>query len=463
MLYSVSGGEQCPWRLTYVPDKFLFNGTPISTSANTSEKYLSRNYSPDDLKFLEKLGVKEMSEVTFFSELRTMFKDPKGDFKNKSDAWHSHLADILIRFGKSYQSQLLDLPLVPLENGTWAAATGNDIVFPATKAEFELPTGLRLLVVDSKAMKDPMRRKLFTILGVGDLKQGPVVRHIQELHSTGTYMTAISSSALLSQIKFLYTTGWRNPSFERFWLTSESGQRLVGSELYQESEKPFSATYFFGKHRKKFPFLDQSYLKAPSKGTTYETWTDWLEHKMDVATMPRLVQTTAERGYKLSDDFEWIIKNFPSSEVLLLLRDNWEEYGQYLETAFKPPNERLTQKYEPSKLAVSACHLKHKLGSMLVLDTNGNRSRLDSTFLPSKELMVASQDGVPFVDVLDPDDPRWQKFEILGVKIKVDVDVYLRCLKNLATEKSNDRERVERLFDTLQSRSEVKSEATTIK
>lgn len=62
-----------------------------------------------------------------------------------------------------------------------------------------------------------------------------------------------------------------------------------------------------------------------------DSWAIWLEKKMEVATMPRLVKDMADGGFDLSDDFAFIIKNFPSSDALLLFRDNWSEYSKYMD------------------------------------------------------------------------------------------------------------------------------------
>jgi hypothetical protein len=85
---------------------------------------------------------------------------------------------------------------------------------------------------------------------------------------------------------------------------------------------------------------------------------------------------------------------------------------------------------------------------------NGKKCRSDTTFLPSRELLVASRDVVSFVDIADADNSRWQLLEKLGVSIKVDVSVYLCCLEKLALEQSNDHMKIARLFDTLQLRSD---------
>lgn len=47
--------------------------------------------------------------------------------------------------------------------------------------------------------------------------------------------------------------------------------------------------------------------------------------------MPKLISRTENRGFKIHEDFEWIIKNFPSRDVLRLLRDNWDLYSPFFD------------------------------------------------------------------------------------------------------------------------------------
>ena len=434
----------------------------MTMSPQTSHRCLSARYVEPDLQYLTVIAVKEMSEFAFFYELKTLLINCPENIKAKSTAWHSHLATLLMRLSPIYSSQLGDLALVPLTDGSLVAANGRQILFPANKAEFELPGGLELSVVDSGAASDPERRKLFRFMGVGDLEQEPVVRHIEVLHAKPN-SSSIPHVALVSQIKFLYAVGWRNPAFQKLWFTSESGQRFRGSQLYQDSSKPHSATKFFGAHRSKFRFIHKDYLAA--EGANRDGWITWLETVMDVATMPRLIQATQDKGFKLSDDFEFIIKHSPSSNVLLLLRDNWEEYSNFLnpDQAKKWDGQALMSGHDSSKGIACAINLKHKLGSLLVTCTNGKKHRLDTTFIPSKELLVASQEDVPFVDIPDANDLSWQVLEALGVSIKVDILFYLRSLERLASEGSDDDIRISELLNMIQLRCDDEDEASTTK
>jgi hypothetical protein len=461
ILLSQAGTFVAPKDLTYVPEEFTFNGAPMTISARNSKRYLSASYLQSDMQYLKILKVTEMDRPAFFSELTSLIENAGVEFKKKSDAWHSHLASILTTFPQSYSSQLAKLALVPLSDGSWVSSGGRQILFPSTQSEFELPGGLELSVVLNRAASDPASQKFFKFLGVGDLAEEPIVRHIGDLHSNGRASShLLSRPALISQIQFLYSVAWKNPRCQHFWFSSESGQRLLGSQLYQDSTRPFSASYFFAvKHRGRFQFIHKDY--AMKKGDERGGWNRWLEEKMGVATMPRLVQMTNDGCFKLSEDFEFIIKNFPSSEVLLLLRENWAEYSKYFDSDRVQEaieDQTIRQKFNLLEFPSCLRTLKDKLGSMLVTCTTGKKYRLDNTFLPTEELVLASQDGVPFVDIPNADDSRWEMLKTLGVSIKVDVSFYLRCLERLANSGSDDVIRAEKLLNTIQARCDTEFE-----
>jgi hypothetical protein len=149
--------------------------------------------------------------------------------------------------------------------------------------------------------------------------------------------------------------------------------------------------------------------------------------------------------------------------VLLLLRENWEEYSSFLDPdqMNQSTKDDLMLKYNSAKFDTSAGLLRQILGSMLVVCTTGKRHRLDTTFIPSRDLLVAAQDGVDFVEIPNPDNAKWGMLKILGVSTKMDVSFYLRCLDRLQGSKNGVQ--VAKLFDTIQFRCNDDDEKATVK
>ncbi|CZS90250.1 uncharacterized protein RAG0_01389 [Rhynchosporium agropyri] len=390
LLYSHSEELVAGKQLSYVPDEYIFEGAPLTISSSTSPRYLSGRYLNEYMKYLEVVGVGRITEATFYLELTAMLQSSAGEFRRKCDAWQSHLAGILTRMSPGFHFRLPGLAIVPLSDGTWTNAQGQFILFPAFKNQFAVPGGLDLRVVDSNAAADPRRRNLFKLMGIGELEKAPVLQHVEDLHRFASVSRGhISSQALISQIEFLYAEQYQNPNCHRFWFTTESGKRLHGSQLYQHSTRPHSATGYFANSKGKFQFLHKDYLAFGGQGIN--AWYSWLEDKMQVATIPRLVELTTDRGFKLSEDFDKFFD--PDQER------KWSQ----------DPSMKV---YDTSEYLRSVTKLRQKLGAMLVQCEDGQSRRLDKTYLPCRELRVASH-KLPFLEVPDPDDHAWKSFEIL--------------------------------------------------
>lgn len=407
LIYAHSGDLVAPSQLSNVPNEYVYDGDPLTISSSTSTRYLSSRYLSQDVEYLKIMGVTEMTEATFYSELTSMLKSSTTEFRSKPKEWHSHLAGVLTRLSPEFSYRLPNLPIVPLSNFTWIPAFGKFILFPASDNSFVLPGGLELLVVESIAAADPKRRKLFKVMGVGELEQAPIIQHVQELHRDGRVSRDhVTREALISQIEFLYDHQYANATCQRFWFTAESGKRFHGSQLYQHSTRPHSATQYLSKSNK-FQFLHKDYLVAGGK--SMKAWSAWLEERMQVSTIPRLVELTTDGGFKFSEDFEYIIKTHKSSDVMLLLRAHWSEYCKFFdpEQARRWSEDPSMRMYTSNQYINSVTRLRQKLGAMLVDCTDGKTHRLDTTYLPCRDLQALSQD-VPFVDIPEPDHPAWK-------------------------------------------------------
>lgn len=119
--------------------------------------------------------------------------------------------------------------------------------------------------------------------------------------------------------------------------------------------------------------------------------------------------------------------------------------------------------YSSCQYTSSAVRLKQKLGAMLVTSKDGKIHLLDSTYLPCRELLAATDD-LPFVDITDPDYANWKEFQTLGVYVKVDIEFHLRNLEKLSKSKSEKVwDRVQPLLETIQYRCYDATEAAAIK
>lgn len=140
-----------PRSLDFIPQCYTFNEPPITSSSTNSPHHLSMKYAAEDEKYLKILGVTTMTPCSFIFELELMIKtSPKG-FSAKDADWHSHVAGVLYRLPDYLQSQLRQLPIIPLSDGTCVAEDSGSMILSSSTSEFDIPDGLQLAVVDAQA------------------------------------------------------------------------------------------------------------------------------------------------------------------------------------------------------------------------------------------------------------------------------------------------------------------------
>jgi hypothetical protein len=147
-----------------------------------------------------------------------------------------------------------------------------------------------------------------------------------------------------------------------------------------------------------------------SEGNEFE-FVKWLCERLGLSTLPRLI-----RNGELTEEFHFFTTH-ATSDLLVLLRDNWNYYERQMYDLVGPNSARTTV-------------MKH-LSAMRVKCIDGSTCGLGKTVLPLDNLKVVAG-LLPFLDVQVPSDPRWLKFEALGVIVEESLDLFLRQLKALA-------------------------------
>lgn len=429
VLENRSGQLSLPTSLIYVPEEFCdANEVPLTASVDNEHKYLSAKYHRSDWDYLSEIGVEEMDEKEFLIELSEYIANFSHAFQHEQSAeWHAKVAQILMKMAvqQQYSFQISQLRLIPLEDGhTWVSAAGKTLFLPPETENCTSPGGIDILLVNTKAVSDPIRRTLYKLLGVRDFSAQHICDLIVGTHSELTFdPSSVSLTDLISQAVFLYKSDWRNNNRLELWFAAEDGRRFQGSKLYLDSVQSLSATTFFSGHRIKFPFLHRQYATRVTEGG--EQWVTWLKENLSVAVLPRLALSDAAcpENFQMAPDAEHIIKHNPTSQFLLLLRDHWRDYSPWLEEqGGEAPNSRreLSRKTLVSKLKCTEvqCH-------------GGARLPLSHTCLPLQNMMDEADGRISFLDVTEPGDPRWEKFKLLGVTVNRNVSFYLRCLESL--------------------------------
>jgi len=270
---------------------------------------------------------------------------------------------------------------------------------------------------------------------------------IASTHSDPKFNPSLATnSALLSQALFLFNAGWQSDKTRKFWCVQECGiGRSSANRLYLGSDKPLSASKLLGAAKKRFHFLDNSYVDAFPDDQ--ERWHKWLVDCLGVAIYPRLVVASSKESFRLAPDFEYLILNRPSAEYLVLLRDQWHLYAPSVEN-----DDTMRETTEPN---VSRKRIRERISRISVKCRDGLIRQLEKTYLPTDELVVAAKGCIPLLDVPNPQDKRWELvFRTLGVGLKDDLDFYLQALETLKG-RGATKDGVANFLEQIQARSDL--------
>jgi len=427
VLESVDGQFVAPSWLMWCPSQFCDkDGRPLTATTKSSGRYLSPKYKSDDRETLITFGVQEMTGKEFIRELSNMIKEDPAFFCNQGLEWHSLLARALSPLCSDGQlfRQISALQLVPLRDKRWASVEDGTLFFPGDRHGLTIPDGVDLLVVDNDAAADPFRRHLYRILGAKDFSVTSLCKLIISTHNNPQFNPkSATNSALLSQALFLFNARCLLDKSQRFWCVQGDGTcRSFASRLYLGSDESLSASKLFGAAGDRFHFLHSSYEDAAPDDK--ERWQRWLVDSLRVAIYPRLVLPSSRETFRFSEDFEWLLMHRPSAEFLVLLRDQWHIYKPYVE------NDDIQRKDHATN--VSRKLIRERLSFMAVKCRDGIMRQAAKTYLPTYELVVAAKGCIPFVDVPNPQDKRWELvFHTIGVGLKDDLHFYLEALQTL--------------------------------
>ena len=424
------GNWAVPSSLIFVPSKFRDDsGKPLTMAPGQEDKYLSPKYADDDYEYLKLIGVTEMDDKMFVAELKRYIESAAVDFQRRSSEWHSRLATALTGIRDASKPQLKDLPLIQLRTGKWVCANGNNVLFPGQAGGFELPGGIDVLVAHPAVMKDHARHHLYRQLGVKPFNMAEITELIVKQHAAENFdARAVIRKDLISQLHFLFSTGWRNRGHDPFWFATEQDQRALGHHLYiDRPDVAHSASKFFAHSREIHKFIHPEYLNAHKKDP--EAWRDWLQANMRVSYLPHLVHVThwdsenQKLTFEMNPDFEFVMQRWSWLDVLMLVCEHWDVYCKWL-YPFTAAGHDEDEKKSYEKL-------RNKICTMMVETTDRRSCNLKDTFLPLAELVARHDGRVSFLNVPEPDHLRWSYLRHLGVGVNDDVKFYLRSLDSL--------------------------------
>lgn len=342
---SCAGNMVIPSTLTHTTADFCADGEPFALCEATKDHYLSPKYPVWVIDAMTCVGVSRMSPRQFLEDLSVFIATETESFRNKTAEWHAQLAAALVKL--STDSELMpciqDLPIIPLNDGTWTETRDRTIFFAKGETSLSIPEGIRVLIIDADAESDPSRRTLFTSLGVKAWEASEICRLIVKVHSSKDFQpNQLTTTQIISHAVFLYQASWQPPKGTDLWFATASGERYRGREMYIAGNKSSDSASgrLFTQLEKRFPVMHSDYLTTLASESG---WPEWLVQNLGLSRIPRLVAPVVEPRPQPTEMLAAAVK----SENALVLLDDADKRGkveQNLESGSKLEDVSLTNK-----------------------------------------------------------------------------------------------------------------------
>ena len=405
VLETQTGIYRKPSSVVLVPDHFTDGGTssrPLLDDYDDFFTYVAVRYNPADLRTL---GVNYQTTAEFH---RMLSSKAFGWIKARGSTWHSRLAAAIVRTGYSY---FWIMHLIPLRDGRWVSANEGPIYFPNTSVDDIIPEGIEVNIIDEIACADESRREMFSLFGAQILTQKQICNLILDRHRSLTFLTdSVTLGCLISHAWYLFSFGSASLDCGSLKLATQRrhSDLSAGHGLYMDLPGgSFQMRDNFLDGDSPCKFLHSDYLThGSSSQRTF--WHEWLQHKVGVSTLPRIIKDGAFWP-DISPELQYLIGRRPSRVWLTLLRDNWSYYDSDI-------------------LRVS-----NTLGSVLVDCKSGRKCRLQDTYLATSAVMreTLAAERLSIVDISDPNHRGWLNVRILGLHTTQDLNFFLSILLSI--------------------------------
>lgn len=347
-----------PDELLYLPSEFVDDdGEYLLKHGPQQRHYLSSHYTLNELSIL---GVRPLTLAVFLSDLKSFASDQLFCFRQMPNIWHSKVATAALQNNCGLYRELKFCPLIPLQDGSWVSPSSGDIFFASTDTNVFVPGGIDVLLVDQASSQDPERRRLYQSLGVRTLGFQEVCKMILKTHDKASMEFTVKDLVSHASYMFRARELFRATLSDQLLLVTAERKCARGKDLYMEL--PNSVRLSDLTVCKDFVSLIHPLYLEQHEGS-FENWTRWLHHDLQVAYLPRLF--TQGSLINLTDEFHCLIQHAPT-QCLLLLRDHWSHYF--------PPAHQDRRKREYAIDAVKR-HLK-------ISCSNGKLTAIGNTFFP---------------------------------------------------------------------------------
>ena len=412
------------------------SGEPFVEGESLKTPNISTLYQEEDLSRLYWLGCRSSDRATLFTRFRNWIMNDSG-----AATFHSEPIDRMSCFAKALEdytiSELELLPIIPVKGGLWVTAKGDVLFFPRNTNDdskaFDMPRGLpKVQVVMANYVFSEQLRRFYQKLGVNQGSVLEICKMIEEAHA-GPKAPSYDPVVLMEQAIYLFQASEANLyvpyhfPLKQLWLCTEGGAPSLSRFVYQPLSFVQPAVLeYVGNDPNTRQLMHAAYLTgiAPASQRSLSRWL--LEH-WKVFTWLRICKVsdqgnpTAERA----TEFQALMSRGDSKAFLALLTDSWaQNFGSSTSPAF----------------VANFSTLKARWAS-----NSNEQMMLSDTFLPTKEIKTLAGDGVPYLQVADPQAAKWQMLKHLNVTTTAsnsDPKFWLACLRSLL----NGQPRVKAVF-----------------
>ena len=423
VLWSDDGKLCVPAQLFVVPRLWRDNhDTPLVTARLLTPSNLSTKYDigRPAINQLLWLGCEEPQQEALLQRFKQYLDHDHGaTYQSQTTARHAFFATALTKFR---QSELVDLPIVPLQDDRWVAAQGLTIIFAETDQSgttaLDIPRGLRQIEivkrVYSNRPNDPIK-DLFTKIGV---KQGSVLQIcniIKEAHNAD--IAPLSDTAILVEHAAYMYKARVVAVPDQLWVADLDGKPVRGSTTYQpeamlDKDLPQLLTNTTSSRN----IMHPDYLHITGN-TNVKRFSEWLVAHVGALTYMRvgLISKDSNNNSKAKPTPEFLkLMNTQSPKcVLQILADGWKEnFGNS----------------SPHGAIFTGLKLARKSW------TGGQPLTLGQTFLPTAAIRKVVPASMPFLQIDNPEDAKWRVLRYVGVTTSVDIQdatFWLSCLREL--------------------------------
>lgn len=180
--------------------------------------------------------------------------------------------------------------------------------------------------------------------------------------------------------------------------------------------------------------------ETPDDGKTRK-WKDYKDGPKTMNSPPAI--DDVDMIFDLSEEFKLMFSQCDTSDVLQILRDNWQEYSQWVDGAH--------MQWQDKSFVASSTKLKSVIGRCLIQTLGLKRAHLNKTVLAMIDTELDSGCAIPSVSIQDPAHIGRNFLRYFGVIIKSDIHYYLRCLVSMAEHLFSDVDKVSYIYWKIQS------------